>query len=267
MLDLNKIYNTDCIGNKGMPLIEENSIDLIFTSPPYFNARDYSTWNTYEDYLDFLKEVFTEAFRVLKEGRMCVVNISAVIVPRENRNSESTRLAIPYHLVNIMENIGFKFLEDIVWVKPEGSAPNRNGGFFRHRKPVAYKPNNIHEFIFVFQKPFKKGGLIDKILKDYQKNKTDILEQSLVADGYERTNVWYIQPETKSKHPAPFPEELSDKVIQYYSFKEDIVLDPFSGSGTTAISSVKLGRKYIGFEIHNEYIEIFEERLKKIINE
>lgn len=190
---------------------------------------------------------------------MCVVNISTIIQPRISRNHESRRIPLPFHFVNIMEDIGFKFLEDIIWVKPEGSAKNRNGGFLRHRQPVAYKPNVINEYIFVFQKPMK--GLIDKIVRSYT---GEIKEKSLVEDGYERTNVWYMNQETKSKHPAPFPKELSDKLIKYYSYVGDTVLDPFMGSGTTALSCKTMNRNYIGFEIHEKYINIANDRLNKI---
>ncbi len=131
----------------------DSSIHLTWTSPPYYNAKSYSQWPTYDDYLVFLEKVFLEVFRITKEGRMCVVNLSPVIVQRINRNSESKRLPIPFHFFSIMEKIGWKYLEDILWVKPEGSAINRNGGFFQHRKPVAYKPNLVSETIFVFQKP------------------------------------------------------------------------------------------------------------------
>ena len=105
-----------------------------------------------------------------------------------------------------MEEIGFEFLEDIIWMKPDGSAPNRNGGFYRHRKPIAYKPNIVTEYILVFKKP--APFLIDKVIKN----------ESLVADGYERTNVWQFNPDTSNWHPAPFPEALAERVIKYYSF-------------------------------------------------
>lgn len=256
-MEINKIIQGDCL--YGMETIEDNSIDLVFTSPPYFNARDYSTWDTYEDYLEFLRKVFTSVFRKLKDGRMCVVNISVVIVPRESRNKESTRLPIPFDFVQIMKEIGYKFLEDIIWVKPEGAAKNRNGGFFRHRQPVAYKPNIITEYVFVFQKPM--DGLIDKIVRSY---KGKVKEDSLVKGDYERTNVWYINPETSIDHPAPFPKELADRVIKYYSFVGDVVYDPFSGSGTTLVSAKSLGRKYIGHELHKEYVDLAEKRLASV---
>lgn len=250
-----KIAHIDC--TSGLRDMEKETVDLTCTSPPYYNARDYSTWETYEDYLDFLKEVFSEIHRVTKEGRMCVVNLSPVIVPRKSRSHESRRLPIPFHFLQLMESIGWKYLDDIVWVKPSGAAKNRNGGFFQHRKPVAYKPNIITETIFVFQKP--APFLIDKIVRSYSGER---LQNSLVKDGYERTNVWHINPETRSKHPAPFPQALSDNIVQYYSFEGDLVLDPFLGSGTTMLSCIDNNRKGIGFEIHKEYIDLTNKRIK-----
>jgi DNA modification methylase len=161
-----------------------------------------------------------------------------------------------------MEEIGWKFIEDIIWIKPEGAAKNRNGGFFQHRQPVAYKPNIINEYIFVFQKP--SSFLIDKIVRGYDAI-TSI--NSKVQDGYERSNVWKMNPETKSKHPAPYPESLVENLIRYYSFCGDTILDPFVGSGTTLVSSFKLNRKSIGFEIHKDYIDMFEKRIKKVTKE
>lgn len=236
---------------------ENESIHLTCTSPPYYNAREYSTWPTYQEYLDFLKDVFSEILRITKPGRMCVVNLSPVLEARESRAHESKRLAIPFHFFSLMEEMGWKYIDDIIWLKPEGAAINRNGGFYQHRKPVAYKPNIVTETIFVFQKP--ASFLIDKVVRSYQ---GEILEQSLVSDHYERSNVWKINPETSSKHLAPFPKELSDKIVKYYSYVNDVVLDPFMGSGTTAISCIDLKRDYIGIEIHQEYVDMAMQRIQ-----
>jgi DNA modification methylase len=159
-----------------------------------------------------------------------------------------------------MEEMGWKYIDDIVWVKPEGAAINRNGGFFQHRKPVAYKPNLVSETILVFQKP--ANFLIDKIVRSYDE---ETLQKSLVNEEYERSNVWLINPETKSKHLAPYPEKLSDNIVKYYSFYGDLVLDPFLGSGTTLVSCKKLGRKGLGYEIHEEYVKMSEKRLKEVL--
>ena len=90
----------------------------------------------------------------------------------------------------------------------------------------------------------------------------DTLEQSLVSEPYERSNVWKINPETASKHLAPYPKELSDKIVKYYSYIGDVVLDPFMGSGTTAVSCVDLKRNYLGVELHQEYVTMAENRIK-----
>jgi len=251
---MNQILLGDC--SEVLKTLRSESVHLTCTSPPYYNAREYSTWATYEDYLSFLKDVFYEVLRVTQPGRMCVVNLSPVIEARESRSHESKRLAIPFHFFSLMEEMGWKYIDDIVWLKPEGAAINRNGGFYQHRKPVAYKPNIVTETIFIFQKsaPF----LIDKIVRSYQ---GEVLEESLVKHEYERSNVWKINPETASKHLAPYPKELSDKIVKYYSYVGDVVLDPFMGSGTTAISCIDLKRQYIGIEIHQEYINMAQQRI------
>lgn len=253
-----ELINNCCI--KHMKGMESESVHLTVTSPPYYNAREYSQYESYEKYLDFLSECFTEVFRVTKAGRMCVVNISTVIEPRSGRNAESQRLAIPFHFVVLMERIGWKFLEDIIWVKPEGAAKNRNGGFFRHRTPVAYKPNVVNEYVFVFQKP--APFLIDKILKEYRKIGCD---SSLVLGVYERSNIWHINPETSlsSKHSAPYPLELAHKCVQYYSFEGDVVFDPFLGSGTTGVAAKSIGRDFIGVEVDEQYFLTAQKRIQE----
>jgi DNA modification methylase len=253
---MNEILLGDC--EKVLKTISDESVHLTCTSPPYYNAKAYSIWPTYDEYLQFLRNVFLEVLRVTKAGRMCAVNLSPVIEARESRSHESKRLAIPFHFFSLMEQMGWKYIDDIVWLKPEGAAINRNGGFYQHRKPVAYKPNIVTETIFIFQKP--APFLIDKVVRSYD---GEILEQSLVEDHYERSNVWKINPETASKHLAPYPKELSDKIVKYYSYVNDVVLDPFMGSGTTAISCIDLNRKYLGIELHQEYIDMAETRIKK----
>ena len=253
------IFNCCCIQGLTIMKNENQKIHLTVTSPPYYNVKDYVNYADYKDYLNTLRTVFTLIYEITEDGRMCCVNLSNILVQRESRNCESSRIPLAFHFVPLMEDIGWKFIEDIIWIKPEGAAKNRNGGFFQHRQPVAYKPNIINEYIFVFQKPSKY--LIDKIVRGYDAV-TSL--NSKVDDGYERSNVWKINPETKSKHPAPYPELLVDNLIKYYSFCGDLILDPFVGSGTTTISAFKLNRKSIGFEIHRDYIDIFENRIKTI---
>ena len=249
----------DCVLLQGdclsiMKQLPDNKIDLTVTSPPYFNAREYSQFESYESYLSFLDNVFREVMRKTKAGRMVVVNLSVVIEPRQSRNKESRRYPIPFHFVNLMESMGWKFIEDIIWVKPEGAVPNRNGGFFRHRKPIAYKPNTVNEYVLVFQKPC--DFLIDKLVKNCSAD-------SLVTGDYERTNIWYIQPETRLNkvHSAPYPIELADKLIRYYSLCADVIFDPFLGSGTTGVAALQSGRKFLGIELDPDYFQFAKDRI------
>lgn len=253
MVELNKIYNEHC--NETMFKMGSNSIELIVTSPPYFNARDYSQYKSVQDYMKQMKDVFSNAYEVLKESRMCIVNISPVLVEREKRSKQSYRIPLPFYYVPMMEEIGFEFLEDIIWMKPDGAAANRNAKFSKYRKPISYKPNLVTEYVLVFKKP--APFLIDSVLKN----------ESLVADGYERTNVWKINPETKSLHPAPFPESLAEKCIRYYSYEQETVYDPFAGSGTVGSVAERLNRKWIMSELKANYCELAENRLKPFISQ
>lgn len=250
------IHHGDCL--EGLSKLEI-SIDLTVTSPPYFNVKEYVFYSSYQEYLDTLSKVFDSILKKTKEGRMCCVNLSNIIIARESRNNESSRIPLAFHFVGLMENIGWKFIEDIIWVKPEGSSKNRNGGFYQHRQPVAYKPNVINEYILIFQKPSTK--LIDSIVRSYD---AITAESSMVHDGYERSNIWHINPETRVKHPAPYPEELVDRLIRYYSFIGDMIFDPYIGSGTTAVVAKKMGRNCSGFEIHSQYVDMAMKRLHSV---
>jgi len=233
-------------------------VHLTVTSPPYFNVKDYVSYSSYEEYLSTLSRIFTLVYNVTHDGRICCVNISNILIPRKSRNTESKRIPLAFHFVGLMEKIGWKFIEDIIWVKPEGASKNRNGGFFQHRQPVVYKPNTVNEYILIFQKPC--DTLLDSIVRKYS---AQIAEESKVDKNYERTNVWHINPETRNKHPAPYPEELVDRLIRYYSYTDDIVLDPFMGSGTTAVVAKRLNISFSGCELHAKYIEMSIERLNR----
>lgn len=236
--------------------VPEESVHLTFTSPPYYNARDYSIYSSYADYLVFLENVFYEIFRVTKEGRFFIINTSPIIIPRVSRECSSRRYPIPYDIHPILVKMGWEFIDDIVWVKPESSCKNRNGGFYQHRKPLAYKPNIITEMIMVYRK--KSDKLLDWNIKQYDKK---IIEESKVKDGYETTNVWEISPTRDSVHSAVFPIKLCDRVIKYYSFKEDLVFDPFAGSGTFGLSALNLNRKCFLIEKEEKYFERIKTKL------
>ena len=231
-------------------LIPDESVHLTFTSPPYYNARDYTIFQSYEAYLDFLTAIFKETHRITKEGRFFVLNTSPVIVPRLSRAHSSKRYAIPYDIHPRLTDMGWEFIDDIVWIKPEYAAKNRNGGFFQHRKPLCYKANSVTESVMVYRK--KTDKLIDWNLRQYD---DETVEASKVLGDYEKSNAWQINPATDKGHPAVFPTELASRVIQFYSFKGDLIFDPFGGSGTVGRVAMEHGRYFLLCEKESEYVE------------
>lgn len=230
--------------------VADESIHLTFTSPPYYNARDYTLYESYEAYLQFLTHIFREVHRITKEGRFFVLNTSPVIVPRMSRAHSSKRYAIPFDIHPMLTQIGWEFIEDIIWVKPERTAKNRNGGFFQHRKPLGYKANSVSEYVMVYRK--KTDKLIDWNMRQYDE---ETVEGSLVKGDYEKTNVWHIHPASDKVHPAIFPTDLATRIIQFYSFKGDIVFDPFGGIGTVGVAALMLERFFLLAEQEEKYVE------------
>ena len=132
--------------------VKDESVHLTFTSPPYYNARDYSIYDSYKSYLDFLTNTFKEIHRITKDGRFFVLNTSPIIIPRPGRKYSSIRYPIPYDIHHRIIEMGWEYIDDIIWMKPEPSAKNRVAGFNMHRKPLAYKPNCITETLMVYRK-------------------------------------------------------------------------------------------------------------------
>lgn len=243
----NKIIGKDSL--KSLKKIKNSIIDLTFTSPPYYNARDYSSYKSYNKYLDFLEKVFTEVHRVTREGRFFVLNTSPIIIPRTSRQTSSKRYAIPFDIHTRLIDIGFEFIDDLIWKKPDPSAKNRNGGFFQHRKPLGYKPNVVVEYVMVYRK--KTNKLLDWNMRQYDE---DIVNKSKIYDDYEMTNVWNIGASTNKNHPAVFPKKLASNIIKYYSYVGDLILDPFAGSGTVGLSCIDNERDYLLIENNPKYV-------------
>ena len=243
---------------EALKYIPEESVHLTFTSPPYYNARDYSIYQSYDEYLKFLEEVFKEVHRVTKEGRFFVLNTSPIIIPRISRAHASKRYPIPYDIHPLLVKMGWEFIDDIVWVKPEASVKNRNAGFLQHRKPLGYKPNAISEMLMVYRK--KTDKLIDWNIHQYSWDK---VKKSKVQDKYETTNVWRIDPTFDRVHSAVFPMELCNRVIKYYSFVDDLIFDPFAGSGTLGRAAANLNRNFFLTEKEAKYVNRMKEDLIK----
>lgn len=258
------LRNTIGYGDSEELLMETpaESVDLVFTSPPYYNARpEYSDYVAYEDYLLKIRKIIQQCHRVLNEGRFFVINISHVLVRRTKRSESSKRIAVPFDFHRLFMEEGFHFIDDIIWVKPEGAgwATGRGRRFAADRNPLQYKAVPVTEYVLVYRKNTEK--LIDWHIRKHPDQK--IIEESKIDDGYEKTNLWKIHPAHSKKHPAIFPLELAEKVIQYYSFKNDVVLDPFGGIGTTGRAAVKNDRRFVLFEKNEKYIKVIEKEVHK----
>ncbi len=261
--ELSSLRNTIAYGDCEEILqdLPAESVDLVFTSPPYFNARpEYNDYLDYEEYLLKIRKIIREVHHVLAEGRFFVMNVSPVLLRRTNRNQSSKRIAVPFDMHRLFIEEGYEFIDDIIWEKPEGAgwATGRGRRFAADRNPLQYKPVPVTEYILVYRK--ESDRLIDWNIRAHPH--PELVKQSKIDDHYEKTNIWKIKPAHDKKHPAIFPLELAEKVISYYSFKEDVILDPFAGIGTTGKAAIKSGRRFVLIEKEPPYIQIIRDEAK-----
>jgi len=259
---ISNLRNTVGFGDSEQLLSDtpNESVDLVFTSPPYYNARpEYADYLSYEEYLLKMKKIIHQCHRVLNEGRFFVINISPILIRRSSRSEASKRIAVPFDFHKLFIEEGFEFIDDIHWVKPEGAgwATGRGRRFAADRNPLQYKAVPVTEYILVYRKQTEK--LIDWHIRRHPDQ--EAVAQSKIQDGYDTTNLWKIHPANHPKHPAVFPLELAEKVIKYYSFKKDVVLDPFAGTGTVGKAAIKLSRRFVLFEQDPEYLKIIQEEI------
>jgi DNA modification methylase len=263
-----QLRNTIAQGDSEKLLAElpKNSVELIFTSPPYYNAKpEYSEYVDYEDYLNKMRKIIKKCERVLAEGRFFVLNISPVLIRRENRSKSSKRIAVPFDFHRIFIEEGFEFVDDIIWQKPEGAgwATGRGRRFAADRNPLQYKPVPVTEYILVYRK--KSDKLIDWFIRNHPDQK--LIKASKIPDGYDTTNIWKLSPAWSKNHPAIFPVKLAEKVINYYSFKGDVIMDPFAGLGTVGEAAINTGRRFVLLDNEKGYIEIIKQKMDKLLSD
>lgn len=232
-----RIYN---VSSESMP-IPDNSVGLTFTSPPYNVGKDYDEDMSLERYLALIQRVSTEVYRVLKPGGRFIVNVANL----------GRKPYIPLHafFYQIHSQIGFLPMGEIIWQKGRGANGSCAWGSWRSAR--APRLRDLHEYLLVFA----KGSFTRPEKGTSNLSAEEFTEATL--------SVWEIMPVSAKKvgHPAPFPVELASRVIKLYSYVDDVVLDPFIGSGTTALAAKQNGRHYVGFDISPEYCRLAEERI------
>jgi site-specific DNA-methyltransferase (adenine-specific) len=253
--------------SRKMPEVKDNSTHLIVTSPPYYNVKDYGRdraniggIDCYEQYLIAMQEVFNECYRVLDKGRYVCINVSDVI-------SSGEKYPIPFHFVPMLERAGFKYRDDIIWKKPNGVGANATGGaakrfgvFMQNPFPMYYYPNNIYEHVLVF----RKGNFDFKSVSKEEKERCRF-DLNFALEHF-NSDIWEMVPASRNQysgdsHPAMFPEELPESLIQLYTFLGETILDPFLGSGTTMKAADGCGRNCVGYEVNEAYLQLIERKV------
>ncbi|MBI2251286.1 MAG: site-specific DNA-methyltransferase [Armatimonadetes bacterium] len=254
MKTFHKLIIGDCTK---MPEVEDSSVHLMVTSPPYFNAPfDYKNlYNDYQHYLEILRKVAKEVYRVLKEGRIAALNIDDMLVDGE-------KFPIVADATKIFQETGFRYRDRIIWKKPEGylRISKRSGVILQHPYPMYYYPDNLLESIIIFQKGKFDYKSIARGIKESSKiNTREFQNNKWYMTLWEMTNV--LPGSVLEKDIAAFPEELPYRIIKLFSYKGETVLDPFAGSGTTMKVARLLERNSIGFEIKKSLETIIGEKL------
>jgi len=229
--------------SENMIEIPDNSLHLMITSPPYNVTKEYDKDLSLKEYLQLLRTVFSETYRVLVNGGRACVNIANL--------GRRPYLPLSDFISAMMIDIGFRMRGEIIWNKGAGAGVSMAWGSWQSASNPVLR--DVHEYIMVFS----KGSFMRK--KPEKKENTISKEQFMEWTK----SVWTINPESAKKvgHPAPFPIELHYRLIQLYTFKDDIILDPFMGSGTTAIAALQTERKYIGYESNPDYLKLAEARI------
>jgi len=245
----NTINTIFCSSSENMKELPDCSVHLMVTSPPYNVGKEYDDDLSLEEYFDLLRNVFKETYRVLVPGGRVAINIANV--------GRKPYIPLNSAVTCIMQDIGFLMRGEIIWQKGASSGGSCAWGSWQSASNPVLR--DTHEYITVYCKDVFKR-------ENPSKKKSTISRDEFLE--YTKS-VWQFNTESakKVKHPAPFPVELPRRLIQLYTFEGDIVLDPFMGSGSTAIASIISNRNYVGYDISEEYCTTADERIKTCVQQ
>ena len=241
---LNTIIASSCENMKDIP---NNSLHLMITSPPYNVSKEYDNDLSLNEYLNLLKNCFAETYRILVDGGRACINIANI--------GRKPYIPLSDYVSKIMIEIGFNMRGEIIWNKSAGAGISTAWGSFQSASNPILR--DVHEYILIFSKGNYK--------RERDKEEKELRKDNITKEEFiEWTkSVWTMNTESAKRigHPAPFPEELPNRLIKLFSFTNDIVIDPFMGSGTTAIAAIKNNRNFVGYEINKEYINLANNRI------
>jgi len=228
-----------------MAALPDCSVHLMVTSPPYNVGKDYDKNLSLDEYLAFLGAVWAECYRVLVPGGRACINVANL----------GRKPYIPLHIYFISQllNLGFLMRGEIIWDKGASASASTAWGSWQSASNPTLR--DTHEYILVFSKGNFRRDRLDEREDTISKN--EFLEFT--------KSVWTFPAESARKigHPAPFPVDLPYRLIQLYTFNGEVVLDPFMGSGQTALAAMKSGRHFVGYEINKGYLDLAYKRIQE----
>lgn len=237
-----------CKSSEKMGEIPDKSVHLMVTSPPYNVGKLYDKEMSLAEYRDFLSSVWKEVYRVLVPGGRACINIANL----------GRKPYIPLHafVIEDMIKLGFLMRGEVIWDKgATASSSVAWGTYLSAKNPVL---RDSHEYILIFSKQTFTRGIKENMKSTMSKEEFIEYTKSVWSFGAESA--------TKIGHPAPFPVELPNRCIKLYTFENEVVLDPFIGSGTTAVSALMLNRHFVGYEIDPEYVKLAGNRINMILS-
>ena len=248
-----KLILGNCMSMREIP---DASVHLMVTSPPYFNAPfDYEgLFGSYDQYLGMMRRFARETCRVLQNGRVAVLNIDDMLVKGE-------KYPIVADATKIFQEAGFRYRDRIIWKKPEGylRISRRSGVLLQNPYPMYFYPDNLLESVIIFQKgKFNYKSISREVRERSEISKDEFQENKWYMTLWEMTNVLPGSP--LEKDIAAFPEELPYRAIKLFSYADEVVLDPFAGSGTTMKVARGLGRNSIGIEMKKSLESVIREK-------
>ena len=252
-----------CGDARSMDAIDDGSVALVVTSPPYFAGKEYEEElhsdgvpGSYLEYLQMLREVFAECVTKLEPGGRIAVNVANLgRKPYRSLSADVTSI--------LQDDLSLLMRGEIIWQKGEGASGSCAWGSFS--SPANPVLRDITERVVVASK-----GRFDRAMSAKRRAAEGLpSERSMTADDFMTLtlDVWSIPPESAKRvgHPAPFPVELPEQLIRLYTYTNDLVLDPFMGSGSALVAAARLGRRFAGYDLDPQYVEIAERRVKEAL--
>jgi site-specific DNA-methyltransferase (adenine-specific) len=239
---LNRVFEHS---SEQMAELPDNSVALMITSPPYHVGKEYDGDGTFEEYLGMLKRVLTETHRVLEPGGRAVVNVANL--------GRRPYIPLSVMVTAMAMEVGFFCRGEVIWVKATGAAGNCAWGSWRSASNPTLR--DVHEYCLCFSK-----GRLGRVRTGASTIERDEFMEATLS-------IWHLPAESARRigHPAPFPTALPRRFIELYTFRGDVVLDPFMGSGSTAVAAIESGRRWVGYDTQAEYAKLTRRRARQAL--